>query len=131
MHDKLKFSTDYKYKSREDKPRYVWEKYNKILNGRILDVGADQCGLRKFLPKNTKYVGVGDSGSVDIKLDLEKQKLPFKDNCFDCVLCLDTLEHLDNIYQVFDELCRVTRRYVIVALPNPWLIFFIRFRKGF
>jgi SAM-dependent methyltransferase len=117
------FSTDFKYTSREDKPEYVWRKYGEILQGKILDVGADQCGLKKFLPGGTRYKGVGLGGSVDLEIDLEKEKLPYEDNSFDCVLCLDTLEHLDNIHAVFDELCRVTSQYLIISLPNPWASF--------
>lgn len=117
------YYTNFKYTSRQDKPEYVWRKYRGILKGKILDVGADECGLKKFLPQGTQYVGVGLAGSVDLKLDLEKQRLPFQDNYFDCVLCLDTLEHLDNIHEVFDELCRVTSKYLIVSLPNPWASF--------
>jgi hypothetical protein len=109
------FYTNFRYTSRLDKPEYVWRKYNKILNGKILDVGADDCGLKKFLPRETEYVGLGLGSSVDVALDLEKQSLPYPGNCFDCVLCLDTLEHLDNIHEVFDELCRVTSKYLVTT----------------
>lgn len=114
------FCTDFVYASREDKPEYVWKKYNRILTGKILDVGADQCGLKKLLPEGTEYIGVGLGGAVDIELDIEKKRLPFHNNSFDCALCLDTLEHIDNIHAVFDELCRVTRKYLIISMPNPW-----------
>lgn len=63
-------------------------------------------------------------------MDLEKEGIPFPDNSFDCVLCLDVLEHLENIHQVFDELCRVTRRYVVISLPNPWADFYNMLRFG-
>jgi len=61
---------------------------------------------------------------VDQRFDLEKIPLPFQESTYDCVLCLDVLEHLENIHQVFDECCRVSRQYVIVALPNPWANFY-------
>ena len=128
---KARFFTDFKYTSREDKPEYVWRRYREILQGEILDVGADQCGLKKFLPPRTKYIGIGLGGAVDVEIDLEKGKLPYQDNSFDCVLCLDTLEHLDNIYEVFDELCRVTREYLIISLPNPWVSFMGMLRGGY
>ena len=40
----MQFHTDFKYMSRKDKPEYIWRKYREILWGRILDVGADECG---------------------------------------------------------------------------------------
>lgn len=127
----MRFHSDFKYTSRKDKPKYVWQKYREILQGRILDVGADECGLKKFLPERTEYIGIGLGSSVDVKIDIEKEKLPYQDNSFDCVLCLDVLEHLDNIHDVFDELCRVTRKYLIISLPNPWAIFLGMLKRGY
>jgi len=127
----VRFHTDFKYTSRKDKPEYVRRKYREILRGRILDVGADECGLRKFLPEGTEYIGIGLGGSVDVEINLEKERLPFEDNSFDCVLCLDVLEHLDNLHEVFDELCRVTKKYLIITLPNPWASFMGMLRGGY
>ena len=127
----MQFYTDFKYTSREDKPKYVWRKYREILQGKILDVGADECGLKKFLPEGTEYTGIGLGGSVDLEIDLEKERLPYEDNSFDCVLCLDVLEHLDNLHEVFDELCRVTGKYLIISLPNPWAGFMGMLRGGY
>jgi SAM-dependent methyltransferase len=127
----MRFHTDFKYTSRKNKPEYVWQKYREILQGRILDVGADECGLKKFLSEGTEYIGIGLGGSVDVEIDLEKEKLPYEDNSFDCVLCLDVLEHLDNIHEVFDELCRVTKKYLIISLPNPWASFMGMLRRGY
>lgn len=125
------FKTNFRYYSREDKPEYVWNKYKSILKGKILDVGADKCGLRVFLPKDTNYLGIGRGANVDVELDLEKEMLPYEDNSFDCVLCLDVLEHLDNIHEVFDDLCRVTKKYLIISLPNPWQGFISMIVKGY
>ena len=127
----MQFHTDFKYTSRKDKPEYVWRKYGEILRGRILDVGADECGLKKFLPEGAEYIGIGLGGSVDVEIDLEKERLPYEDNSFDCALCLDVLEHLDNLHEVFDELCRVTKRYLIISFPNPWADFMGMLRGGY
>ena len=67
---------------------------------------------------------------MDVEMDLEKEKLPYENSSFDCVLCLDVLEHLDNIHEVFDELCRVTRKYLIISLPKPWASFIGMLRGG-
>lgn len=47
------------------------------------------------------------------------EQLPLKENSFDLVLCTDVLEHLENIHFVFDELCRISNRYIMISLPNP------------
>jgi hypothetical protein len=38
----LRFHRDYRYTDRETKAKYVWLKYQPILKGRILNVGANQ-----------------------------------------------------------------------------------------
>lgn len=126
----MKFQTDYYYTDRETKAKYVWLKYRSILKGRILDVGADEGYLKKYLPAETDYWGIGLGGHPDQVVNLEKEKIPFPEHSFDCVLCLDVLEHLDNIHEIFDELCRVSRAHVIISLPNPWAGFLGMLRAG-
>ncbi len=116
----MQFKTDKNYTDRKTKAAYVFDKYQTILTGDILDVGADNCYLRDFLDSDVKYTGIGIGGNPDIEVNLEKQVIPFDDNSFDCVLCLDVLEHVDNIHDVFDELCRVSRGNVIISLPNSY-----------
>ncbi len=118
------FKTDFRYTDRQSKGEYVWRKYQSILQGQILDVGADECHLRPFLPSGTQYTGIGLGGKPDLEINLEKEKIPFPDNHFDCVLCLDVLEHVENIHTLFDDLCRVSRRHVVISLPNAWADFY-------
>lgn len=121
----MKFKTNYIYTDRRTKARYVYQKYRSILVGNILDVGADQCYLKDYLGDNANYVGAGlCSNNLDLEIDLERQSLPYDDNLFDVVLCLDVLEHLDNLHEVYDELCRVSNKYVIISLPNCHRSFF-------
>jgi SAM-dependent methyltransferase len=66
-------------------------------------------------------MGVDVCGQPDLLLNLEQiEQLPFADRSFDCVVCCEVLEHLDNLYFIFSELVRVTRRYLIISLPNNW-----------
>lgn len=118
------------YRNREDKARYVYETYSKFINGKVLDVGSDKCYLKKYLSGETQYIGIGLGGSPDIQVNLEEEKIPFPDSFFDCVLCLDVLEHLDNIHETFDELCRVSKKYIIISLPNAWATFYKLLRFG-
>ena len=127
----MKFHTNFVYTNRQTKARYIYLKYQPILIENILDVGADQCYLKEYLDDNAEYVGIGlHSDKLDLKIDLEKQPLPYEDNSFDVVLCTDVLEHLDNIYKVFDELCRVSKKYVIISLPNPHSVFWSYLKHG-
>jgi 2-polyprenyl-3-methyl-5-hydroxy-6-metoxy-1,4-benzoquinol methylase len=106
---------------RADRTKYVFEKFEKYLGGNVLDVGCDKAVLKTLLAPNIKYTGIDVAGKPDILLDLEKiERLPFDDSSFDCVICSDVLEHLDNLYFMFAELIRVTRGYVIVSWPNGW-----------
>jgi SAM-dependent methyltransferase len=116
---------------RSSKARYAWERYEPYLRGRsILDVGADRKYLAGLLDDAATYWGVGLGGEPDQEIDLETGPLPFEDRSFDVVLCLDTLEHLSNPHAVFDELCRVCRRHVIVSLPCPWGDVYTALRSG-
>jgi SAM-dependent methyltransferase len=126
----MTYETDYRYVDRKTKARYVWLKYRTILNGRVLDVGADACHLKEQLPPETDYCGIGLGEGVDRVVNLEKELIPFSDGSFDCVLCLDVLEHIENIHAVFDEICRVTRKFAVISLPNAWLDFYNMLRYG-
>jgi len=45
-------------------------------------------------------------------------KLPFKNNSFDLVVCTEVLEHLENPKKAYRELLRVSRKYVLLTVPN-------------
>ena len=116
----LKKSVNFIYTNREEKMKYVALKYNDFLNGRVLDVGCWNKDLKKYLNNDVRYIGIYIAGSPDIYFDLEaKLPLPFENNSFDLVVCADVLEHLESIHFVFDELCRVSEKYILISLPNP------------
>ncbi|MCD4782184.1 MAG: class I SAM-dependent methyltransferase [Candidatus Omnitrophica bacterium] len=106
------------YNSREERAEYIWKKYGMFLPESVLDVGCGNAYLRKHITNN--YAGVDFTGNPDIRIDLEQGELPFIDNSFYSVVCTDVLEHLENIHKIFWELIRVSKRYVIISLPNNW-----------
>jgi len=128
--ERPRFHTDFVFTDRESKGKYVALRYESILRGEVLDVGADEGHIAKHLPAGVSYTGVGLGGSPDIELDLELGRLPFEDDRFDCVLCLDVLEHLEGAHRMFDELCRVSKRHVVISLPNPHWEFYTMLREG-
>jgi len=96
---------------------------------RVLDVGCGGGELLSFLPIRNKY-GV-DINLTSVKwarrrginarvVDVETQKLPYRDNYFDLVLCTELLEHLFNPFLLLSEIKRVLKKggYVYATVPN-------------
>jgi 2-polyprenyl-3-methyl-5-hydroxy-6-metoxy-1,4-benzoquinol methylase len=115
----VKYSTGLTYTDRTTKAAYVASKYASILHGSVLDVGCDQKQLLRAIGSCGRYVGVDVDAGADVVLNLDREELPFESGSFDTVVCADVLEHLDRVHAVFDRLCRVARRHVVVSLPNP------------
>jgi hypothetical protein len=113
------YRTNLRYTDRKTKALYIADKYAPILIGSVLDVGCDQAPLRKLVHQPFRYLGVDRREGSDRVVDLERENLPFSDQQFDTALCTDVLEHLERCHAVFDEVCRVARKHVIISLPNP------------
>lgn len=133
MDTKNRLKTDFLYYDRESKQLAVAKRFKFYIEGKVLDVGADEGYLESSLPSSVQYTGIGLGGSNSniVKIDLEKESMSFEHNSFDCVLCLDVLEHLDNLYEMLDELFSISRKYIIISLPNPWKGFLASFRKKY
>lgn len=117
-----------KKKNRRSAPHY-WEYYNRTsfvadrikgLNADgacVLDVGGNAKDnlLKKF--------GVPDVLALNIEPDSDVvasgDKLPFGDRTFECVACIDTMEHIpkDMRTAVARELIRVARKGVFIVAP--------------
>lgn len=116
---------------REERTRYIFEKFQNYFGKKILDVGCDKAVL-KTLITDIEYTGLDVSGTPDVCLDLEKvDRLPFDDSSFDCVICADVLEHLENLHLIFSELLRVSRNHVIIAWPNNWVNARVPIERGY
>lgn len=108
------------FAQRSDRSEYIAKRFGPFFAGKLLDIGCDRAALRNLIP-NLFYIGVDIQDGADIKLNLEEvNNLPFVDESFECVVCSDVLEHLDNLHHIFDELVRVAKRYIIISLPNNW-----------
>ncbi len=116
-----KVPTEYvAFNTRQRRTEFVLQRYGRHLKHSVLDVGCYEAPLRHMLG-DVRYVGVDIAGKPDHLIDLEMvDRLPFEDAQFHCVLCIEVLEHLDSLHRLFDELVRVSGRYVIVSLPNCW-----------
>lgn len=56
--------------------------------------------------------------------------LPYKANSFDVVLCTEVLEHLEDPARALLELKRVTKKYLVLSVPNEPLFTIQRFLRG-
>jgi len=117
----MRLHTEYvAFPSRKNRSDFVARRLTDYLKVSVLDVGCYEAFLREII-RPVPYTGIDIAGKPDIEIDLEKaERLPFEDHAFECVLCIDVLEHLDNLHALFAELVRVSQRYVIVSLPNCW-----------
>ena len=110
----------HKYHSREERSIYVTQYFREYLSGEVLDVGSGGAGLCSHLDKCVG-IDLNPATAPDVFVNLEKGHLPFISNSFDCVVCADVLEHLENLHHIFAESVRVSRQYLIISLPNNWL----------
>jgi len=119
-----------RFPRREDRSRYIVERFGRFLADSVLDVGCDRAALRDLLPR-VRYTGIDLGGTPDITIDLERaDRLPFDAAAFRCVVCSDVLEHLDNLHAVFGELLRVAGRHVVLSLPNCWVNARVPIQRG-
>ncbi len=117
----MRIPTEYiNFPTRETRTRFIASHFADILKDSVLDIGCFEAPLRDLLT-GVSYTGVDMVGHPDIQLNLEEiERLPFDDGAFRCVMCIDVLEHLDNLHALFAELVRVSNRYILVSLPNCW-----------
>jgi putative flippase GtrA len=106
--------------------RAVWSLLPEAVN--VLDIG---CGSSHTL---SRYDGVGIDSNKD-KVDFmnshqsglkrnrylvaDARALPFEDNTFDAVLCIEVLEHLENPAEVITEIARVAKPNARIVLATP------------
>ncbi len=85
---------------------------------KILDLG---CGNKKYKSKKDLIIGIDQFKSKDVNVihNLNKFPYPFKDNEFDFIYTSHTLEHLDNLDKVFQEVIRITKNKGRVKIRVP------------
>lgn len=117
----LDISLKANYSSRDERNIFALSVIQSLSrHGSVLNVGSGgKRHLYNLLPKESySCFDIDMCGDCDQLLNLDAiEKLPFKDNCFDIVICLDVLEHLENIHHIHEELLRVSSGFVIISLP--------------
>lgn len=98
----------------------------------ILDLG---CGNDSLIERSDEFCSVGVDLSKDCLVEAKRKRsheeymlmdvrrLGFRPKCFDAVIVLDVLEHLEKTdgIHLLDELERIATRKVIVQTPNGFI----------
>ena len=118
-----------------------WSRFSEVLKsiqpvtGAVLDIGCHggtftQRLLGKLQTKDIYGIDISPSAVTLIKKRLpfgkfqvaDAQKLPFQDNFFEAVFCLEVLEHVDDPISVLQEVKRVLKKggkfYILVPSDN-------------
>jgi ubiquinone/menaquinone biosynthesis C-methylase UbiE len=99
-------------------------------SGRVLDVGTThkfRKEIEPFRPLFREYVAVdfharSDYSELNVDIDADIRQLPFRNETFDGVLCIEVLEHVPDPSQAVSELHRVLRPGGVMLLTVPFML---------
>ncbi len=95
------------------------------IDGAVLEIGSGRIGRRgTFAPAATPAVlwwTLDRSGANQPHLIADAQALPFTDQAFDVLVCLEVLEYVDSPQRVLEEFRRVLRSGSMLVLSIPFL----------
>jgi SAM-dependent methyltransferase len=109
----------------------------------VLDAGCGEGFTLEYLRKRSiakeyegidflkKAVEIGTKVHPHIKLKQASiYELPYKDNSFDLVLSTEVLEHLEDPRKALKEIFRVSKKYVLLSVPNEPIFMGSNFLRG-
>jgi len=119
------------FNERKKRTEWLYSHFKHLFNkSSVLDVGCYEAPMRYFIGRKN-YIGIDFVGNPDIKINLESiKKLPFPAKKFDTVICIEVLEHLNNLYEISQDLFRVSKSSVLISLPNCWRDARVKLQKG-
>ncbi|TKJ42389.1 hypothetical protein CEE37_01530 [candidate division LCP-89 bacterium B3_LCP] len=109
--------------------------------GSLLDIGCGNASQTEFFAQHVDYaIGIDlqhhrlaefhdeldRSNAENITLiGGSAQRLPFRDETFDCITCFEMLEHVPDQAKVLNEIHRVLKPEgrIILSVPHRWWIF--------
>lgn len=69
---------------------------------------------------NPEYIGIDIAEGKDVDIVMNAHKIEFEDNYFDLVICVNTLEHDEDIVASLKEMLRVCAKggVILISVPN-------------
>lgn len=113
--------------------RVAYELLVQTKSNSFLDIGCGDGTFEAFVKKNNESIqctGIDLSSSaiknaknrmlpVDfLTVDVTSKGIPFSDETFDTIIALDVLEHQFAPQDLLQEMKRVTKKYIIIGVPN-------------
>lgn len=120
------FGKYYEFQHPESALRYLpitaLLKEKKMEDSKILEVGSGSLGITPYLKKPVDGVDLDFSGPQTpllTKIKGSSLDLPFRKNTYDVVICVDTLEHIENPdrEKAVREILRVARNLSVIVVP--------------
>jgi len=125
-------STHFWYRARKMQLS-IWFQGLKKSNLQVLDLGSATGGNTLHIASLGHIVTSAEFSDIGIQIQRSKgiqvvqadaRKLPFEDESFDVVICLDVMEHIEEDFLVISEISRVLRsggRFLISVPEDPKL----------
>ena len=83
---------------------------------RVIELG---CGFSKT--PGAFGVDIIPGSQADLIHDLNKFPYPFPDSEWDRVICLDVLEHVDDVVKTVEEIWRISRPGALIEISAPFM----------
>ncbi|KKS55121.1 MAG: Methyltransferase type 12 [Candidatus Magasanikbacteria bacterium GW2011_GWA2_42_32] len=99
-------------------------------NSSVLDVGCGDGAFLNFLKEQNRGLNLTGVDISEQALSVARERgfealqadvssaLPFKDKTFDYSVCSEVLEHIANSEDLLNEMRRISRKGVLVSVPN-------------
>jgi len=148
----LKYTSNYlKHTSKNPLQRYLIGRFYSTLIEfallatpvTILDAGCGEgftveklwgeCVAEKLVGIDSSMLALGLGRKLHPKLDLrygDIYKLPYKKDSFDLVICSEVLEHLTKPQLALAEAVRVSKKHLIITVPNEPFFMLANFLRG-
>lgn len=84
----------------------------------ILDLGCMDDYLLKKLPPGFEYTGIDENPLCDNEKIKKIRVEDIKTKKFDIVIATEVLEHLDNPVDLIKKLKTLSKRFILISVPN-------------